>query len=97
PFSPLALHGALPIFFMGQNVSESIRKEIERTSTPVVFAGTLVDNPEYYSVNIDHTVATKEITAELLEHGRRVVLVTDEPELLTSDRKSTRLNSSHVS
>lgn len=86
-FNTLLANQVDGIIFMGQNVSESIRKEIERTSTPVVFAGTLVDNPEYYSVNIDHTVATKEITAELLEHGRRVVLVTDEPDLLTSQHR----------
>lgn len=75
------------IIFMGQHVSESIKKEIDRTSTPVVFAGTLVDNPEYYSVNIDHTVATKDITKELLDHGRRVVLVTDDPEYIISQNR----------
>lgn len=72
------------LIFMADNASEAILKEIQRTSTPVVFAGTLVENPEAYTVNIDSRKATQEATAALLAKGRRVAIVTGNPDFAIS-------------
>ena len=64
------------IIFMGNDIQESIQHEVSRTRTPVVFAGTILSNTELSNVNIDYRQATKEATALLLAHGRKVGLVT---------------------
>ncbi|MDO4432503.1 MAG: catabolite control protein A [Aerococcaceae bacterium] len=65
------------IIFMGHHVQEHIIHEVNRTRTPVVFAGTIIsDNKSLSTVNIDYRQATREVTELLLSHGRKVALVT---------------------
>lgn len=64
------------IIFMGHNISDEMKKEVQRTNTPVVFAGTVLTEEDFYTVNIDYREATKEVVGQLLENKRRVALVT---------------------
>lgn len=64
------------IIFMGSTIDEAILKELRRTTTPVVLAGTVISEPDILSVNIDYRSATKEATTQLLERNRTVAVVT---------------------
>lgn len=64
------------IIFMGHNISDEMKKEVQRTNTPVVFAGTVLTEEDFYTVNIDYREAAKEVVGQLLENKRRVALVT---------------------
>lgn len=75
------------IIFMGNDVDEKVLDEIKRTSTPVVFAGTVVNEPEAYTVNIDYAKAVQEVTSKLLEHGRKTALVTGPSEYLINQER----------
>lgn len=75
------------LIFMANNVSDNILKEIQRSSTPVVFAGTLVEDPDAFTVNIDSRRATQQATEALLEKGRRVAIVTGNPEFVISEHR----------
>ena len=68
------------IIFMGDHISEQIRQEVGRTRTPVVFAGTVLSDSDLSMVNIDYREATREVTEYLLDHKRRVALVTGSPD-----------------
>lgn len=71
------------IIFMGHNVSDAIKKEINRTNTPVVFAGTVAPEEDFYAVNIDYKQAAKDVFNRLMSAGhRRVALVTGPEEYL---------------
>lgn len=71
------------IIFMGHNVSDAIKKEINRTNTPVVFAGTVASEEDFYAVNIDYKQAAKDVFNRLMSAGhRRVALVTGPEEYL---------------
>lgn len=65
------------IIYMGYNVGDAIKKEIELSRTPVVLAGTMTDNLDFYSVSVDIKQAVKDMTKLLLESGKRPALVTD--------------------
>lgn len=86
-FNTLLANQVDGVIFMAQRVSDSIVKEIERTSTPVVFAGTVVGNPDYYAVNIDNKKATQEVADALLRKGRRVAIITDDEDYLISQQR----------
>lgn len=61
------------IIFMGHDVSDELRKEFESTNTPVVVAGSIVNDAALPSVRIDYQAAAKEATAFLLAHNRQQV------------------------
>lgn len=75
------------IVFMAENVTDSIKREIERTNTPVVFAGTANDIEDAYSVNIDMIAAYHDATSNLLTHKKRVALVMGRPHILLSTQQ----------
>lgn len=64
------------IIFMGNDISDKMKKEISRTNTPVVCAGTVSSDFDAPSVNIDLVLAYKEATEYLLRDNQRVSLVT---------------------
>lgn len=57
------------LIFMGQNIKDSTRKELERSKKPVVLAGTVDPQNKLGSVNIDYVAANKEATQRLLATG----------------------------
>lgn len=75
------------MIFMAQNVTDSIKEEINRTNTPVVFAGSAIDKDKYYSVNIDIVSAFKEASSYLLKESDRVALITERPHILLSNQR----------
>lgn len=51
------------LVFLAHNLSDKIRAEFSRTRTPIVLAGAVDPEDQIPSVNIDYTVATKEVKA----------------------------------
>lgn len=64
------------IIYLGNTMTDKLRKEIQRTSTPVVLAGTVAEGKEFSTINIRYLDAIKEATELLLERNDRVALVT---------------------
>lgn len=64
------------IIYIGYELSEEVRYELERMHTPVVLAGTHVEIPNVASVNINHMQATDEAVTELLSRHDEVAIVT---------------------
>lgn len=65
------------IIFMGYDVSDELQAEFKSSNTPVVVAGSIVDDEDLATVRIDYRKAAKEATARLLEHETgKVALVT---------------------
>lgn len=63
------------IIIMGSDIDEAFQKEIERSTTPVVYAGTVVDSDEAYVVNIDDELASQHATEKLLKNNDRVAMI----------------------
>lgn len=61
------------LIFMGHDVSDDLRNEFESTNTPVVVAGSVVNDDALPSVRINYQVAAKEATEFLLKHGDQQV------------------------
>ncbi|GAX08712.1 catabolite control protein A [Secundilactobacillus silagincola] len=61
------------IVFMGNDISDEVRKEFERSKTPIVLAGCVDDQDKMPSVNIDYTAAVEEATKNLIDHGNERV------------------------
>ncbi|MBB1109159.1 catabolite control protein A [Limosilactobacillus balticus] len=61
------------LIFMGHDVSDDLRNEFESTNTPVVVAGSIVNNDALPSVRINYQAAAKEATEFLLKHGDQQV------------------------
>jgi LacI family transcriptional regulator len=57
------------VIYMGHQLSDSVREEINRTNTPFVLAGLNDEKNEIPSVNIDYTQAFYEVVTGLLEQG----------------------------
>lgn len=57
------------VIFMGHEVSDEVRKEIDRTDTPVVLAGTVDETDALPSVIIDYEEAAVDTTKLLLDNG----------------------------
>ncbi len=57
------------VIYMGHQLSDSVREEINRTNTPFVLAGINDEKNEIPSVNIDYTQAFYEAVSGLLEQG----------------------------
>lgn len=65
------------IIFMGHDVSDELRTEFNSTNTPVVVAGSIVNDNNLPSVRIDYQAAAKEATDFLLKHSdKKVAYVT---------------------
>ncbi len=63
------------LVFLAHNLSDKIRAEFSRTRTPIVLAGAVDPEDQIPSVNIDYTVATKEVTLELAKNNEKIALV----------------------
>ena len=61
------------LIFMGHDVSDGLRNEFESTNTPVVVAGSVVNDDALPSVRINYQAAAKEATEFLLKHGDQQV------------------------
>ena len=61
------------LIFMGHDVSDNLRNEFESTNTPVVVAGSVVNDDALPSVRINYQAAAKEATEFLLKHGDQQV------------------------
>ena len=61
------------VIFMGHQLSDEVRKEIELSDTPVVLAGTVDEANELPSINIDYRGATKDSTQLLIDHGHKKI------------------------
>ena len=65
------------IVFMGFDLSPELRAEFKSSSTPVVVAGSVVNDKELPAVRIDYRKAAKEAVTRLLDHNHdHVALVT---------------------
>lgn len=61
------------LIFMGHDVSDDLRNEFESTNTPVVVAGSVVNDDALPSIRINYQAAAKEATEFLLKHGDQQV------------------------
>lgn len=61
------------LIFMGHDVSDDLRNEFESTNTPVVVAGSVVNDDALPSVRINYQAAAKEATEFLLKHSDQQV------------------------
>lgn len=83
------------IIFMGYNVDQAMQEAIQSSNTPVVFAGTVLDNENAYQVNIDYRQATEEATARLLKNHRKVALLVSSKEALIHQYRSEGFKAAH--
>lgn len=72
------------MIIIGHNVEQRLIDEVKLTNTPVVFAGSVVEDDVVNSVNIDFEQATYEATKSLLERKRNVALLTGPAEYSTN-------------
>ena len=65
------------IIFMGYDLSEELQAEFKSSNTPVVVAGSVVNDKDLPAVRIDYRKAAKEAVTRLLDHNDgQVALVT---------------------
>lgn len=65
------------IIFMGYDLSEELQAEFKSSNTPVVVAGSVVNDKDLPAVRIDYRKAAKEAVFRLLEHNNGdVALIT---------------------
>lgn len=57
------------IIFMGNKITDELRKQIDKTKTSVVLAGSLDDKEEFESVHINYVDAVEEAVSDLINHG----------------------------
>ncbi|WP_025730576.1 catabolite control protein A [Atopobacter phocae] len=57
------------VIYMGNYVTDDMRRELARTKAPVVLAGTVDPENEFATVNIDYVEATEEVVSQLIEKG----------------------------
>lgn len=58
------------IIFMGYNISDELKAEFNNTNTPVVVAGSVVNDDEIATVRIDYQSAAKEAVTKLLSNNQ---------------------------
>ena len=68
------------IIIIGNNIEQTLVNEVNRSNTPVVFAGSVVEDKSVNSVNIDYYQSTLEVTEMLIDHGKKVGLITSDAE-----------------
>ena len=57
------------IIYMGNSISDAVRREFNRTKTPIVLAGSVEIEGEFSSVNIDYQKATYDVVNQLANSG----------------------------
>lgn len=67
------------VVFMGYDLSEELQAEFKSSNTPVVVAGSVVNDKELPAVRIDYRKAAKEAVARLLEHNDGQVALVSGP------------------
>lgn len=68
------------IVYVGRSLNEHVRKEVERTNTPVVITGAFDGQEEFPTVNIDSQRAVYEVTKKFLDEGLKKIAFVGEPE-----------------
>lgn len=61
------------IIFMGNQITDSLRHEFQRSKTPIVLAGSVDPKEEVGSVNIDYIAAIDEAVSTLIKHGNKKI------------------------
>ncbi|ANU19073.1 catabolite control protein A [Planococcus plakortidis] len=61
------------IVFMSDVISDELRKEMERSPTPIVLAGSIDDTASIASVNIDYYAAAYEAVKKLIDSGHKKI------------------------
>ncbi|MBS4462337.1 catabolite control protein A [Aerococcaceae bacterium zg-B36] len=64
------------IIYLGNSIEAPLRREIKRTNTPVVLAGTVAEGDDFSTVNIRYMDAIREATEILLNRHERIALIT---------------------
>ena len=67
------------VIFMGYDLSGELQEEFKSSNTPVVVAGSIVNDKELPAVRIDYREAAKEAVARLLEHNQGQVALVSGP------------------
>ena len=63
------------IIFMGNKITDELRKQIDKTKTPVVLAGSLDDKEEFESVHINYVDAVEEAVSEQTAFVLKIILI----------------------
>lgn len=71
------------LIFMSDSVSDEVRKEMSRGSVPIVFAGTVDNENQFATVNIDYEQASFEAVSKLVAKGHKKIAFVTGP--LTRD------------
>ena len=58
------------IIFMGYNIPDELKSELKSGNTPVVVAGSVVNDDDLATVRIDYQNAAKEVTLKLLDNAQ---------------------------
>lgn len=58
------------IIFMGFNIPDELKEELKSSNTPVVVAGSVVNDDDLVTVRIDYQNAAKEATLKLLDNAK---------------------------
>ena len=75
------------IIYLGHSLSESSKNYLKDIKIPVVLAGNLGNDSEFYAVNIDYEKAAYDITKEFIEKGsKKISLVIDRYESQKTQR-----------
>lgn len=75
------------IIYLGHSLSESSKNYLKDIKIPVVLAGNLGNDSEFYAVNIDYEKAAYDVTKEFLEKGsKNISLVIDRYESQKTQR-----------
>ena len=75
------------IIYLGHSLSESSKNYLKDIKIPVVLAGNLGNDSEFYAVNIDYEKATYDITKEFIKKGsKNISLVIDRYESQKTQR-----------
>ena len=75
------------IIYLGHSLSESSKNYLKDIKIPVVLAGNLGNDSEFYAVNIDYEKAAYDLTKEFLEKGsKNISLVIDRYESQKTQR-----------
>lgn len=61
------------LIYMGHSVDKKLKNILTSSRTPVVFAGTLGDDDDIPSVNIDYADSVKEIVNRMIQNGHKQI------------------------
>jgi LacI family transcriptional regulator len=78
------------VIFMGHELSDEVRKEIDLTDTPVVLAGTIDEQNELPNVVINYEEATADTTQLLADHGNEKIALLGLDIDATKQKRSTK-------